>query len=813
MKAGEGVAIGLAGALGWAAGLALQLQQSSLASGTVQRVLAAAGLLALLWSLTRAGRSTLPRALSLVVVGCALLSFAGTSWRAQLRLDDRLPATLEAQDIEVVGTIARLPVESLGGVRFVLAVEAAWLRGKAISLPGRLSLGWFRGPDADALLIGPPEPMRAGQRWQLTVRLRQVHGSANPHGFDFELWMFEQGIGATGHVRSRAALPARKLADDAAHPVERLRQSIRDRIRLQVQDPRLAGVLSALAVGDQAAIERLDWDLFRDTGIAHLMSISGLHVTMLAWLAAGVIAAAWRHSAWLSLRCPAPSAGRWGGLACALGYAVLAGWGVPAQRTVLMLATVVVSRSLGWRWPGWWLLLVAGSVVMVLDPWSVLQPGFWLSFVAVGLLMASGDATLAHRPQGVLGWRQRLQSAAMAGVRTQLVATVALSPLTLVFFQQVSLVSLLANLMAIPLVTLVVAPLALAGVLLPPLWTLAAQGLALLQAALEPLAALPWAVHVAAAVPPWVAALGVLGGSLLVLPWPWRMRALGLPMLWPLLMPAVDRPAQGFFEAVSVDVGQGTAVLVRTRHKLLVYDAGPQYSPEADAGDRVLLPLLRARGESAVDLLMLSHRDTDHVGGAASLMRGMPVRALSSSLPEEHALIARSAVHTRCQAGQRWEWDGVSFEVLHPYAEAYERPQRANALSCVVRVSAAERSLLLTGDVEQAQELALVERQGGRLASRVMTVPHHGSRTSSSAAFIDQVAPQYALVQAAYRSRFGHPAADVLERYAMRGVTVVRSDRCGAWTWPAVGEPWCERVRGARYWHHRADERGTGSAP
>jgi competence protein ComEC len=524
---------------------------------------------------------------------------------------------------------------------------------------------------------------------------------------------------------------------------------------------------------------------------------------MFAWLAGLGVGRLWRRSARLMLAVPAPIAARWGGLLCAAAYALLAGWGVPAQRTVFMIGAVVLLRSLGLRWPTPLVLLVAALGVSVLDPWALLQPGFWLSFAAVGLLIASEPVT----PPAVAAAQTlpaRLRALVAHGLRTQTVATLGLAPLSMLFFQQVSVVGFLANLVAIPLVTLLITPLALLGVLLPPLWQVAGALVASLNAALGVLAAWPGAVWSAAAAPAWGVASGLLGGTLLLLPLPWRLRLLGLPLLLPLLAPAPVRPPEGSFELTAVDVGQGTAVLVRTARHLLVYDTGPQTSPEADAGERVLLPLLRARGEHAVDLLLLSHRDTDHVGGAASLLAGIPVRASSSSLADSHPLRARLPAHRRCDAGQRWAWDGVQFELLHPVAEDHARPLKPNALSCVLRVSAADgRRALLAGDIEADQETALVARAGPALRADVLLVPHHGSKTSSTAGFIDAVAPRWALVQAGYRSRFGHPAAEVQARYTARGVEVLRSDRCGAWTWAsgAAGGT-CQRRAAPRYWHH-----------
>jgi competence protein ComEC len=462
-----------------------------------------------------------------------------------------------------------------------------------------------------------------------------------------------------------------------------------------------------------------------------------------------------------------------------------------------MLAVVAVVQQAGLRWPGPFVLLAAALVVALLDPWALLQPGFWLSFGAVGLLMMG--TTVAPRAEG---WRARLATAVRGGLRTQAVATVGLAPLTLLFFQQVSVVGFVANLLAIPLVTLAITPLALAGALWSPLWSAAAWLLQGLVSVLGPLGALP--VWEAAAAPAWAAAAGLLGGAVLVLRLPWRVRWLGLPLLLPLLAPLPTRPAEGRFELVAVDVGHGTAVLLRTRGHLLVYDAGPRWTPESDAGDRILRPLLRARGERHIDALVLSHRDTDHVGGAASLL-AMPVGWMLSSLEAGHPLRRLPVPQDECRAGRAWVWDGVRFEVLHPVApDAAAKP---NTQSCLLRITDADgRRVLLTGDLEAAQEAALsLGPQAHRLRADVMMVPHHGSRTSSSAVFLDRVGPRLAFVQAAYRSRFGHPAPDVLARYAERGITVVRSDRCGAWTWHGDGPGVCSRETARRYWHHRLD--------
>ncbi len=796
----------LAAGLTWLLGCAIQLQMAALWPAPWAWLLLGLGLL-----LAGAGWRWWGsrRALALLGTGALLLGLSATHLRAEWRLADSLAAELEGQDLVVTGTVDGLPRESPDGTRFLFDTDSATWRGEPVRVPGKLSLGWYRGVDEDMLLGGPGEAIRAGQRWRLTLRLKRPHGLMNPHGFDLELWLWEQGIRGGGYVRAKAGAVGENTAKlverdgNPGHWVDRARQDWRDAINARVTDATAAGVLAALAIGDQSAIERDDWDLFRITGVAHLMSISGLHVTMFAWAAGLLVARLWRTQPRWMLSLPTPTAARWGGLLAAGGYALLAGWGVPAQRTVWMIAAVVLLRQAGLRWPLHAVLLAAAVVVTLLDPWALLQPGFWLSFVAVALLVASEPAR-APLSVPAQGWRARTWAALRAGLRTQLVATAGLAPLSMAFFQQISLVGFAANLVAIPVVTLLITPLALLGVVAPPLWTLAAWCATLLNGYLQMLASAPWAVWQAAVAPPWAVACGLLAGLLVVLPLPWRLRLLALPLVLPLLAPPVLRPEPGEFELVAADVGQGTAVLVRTANHLLVYDTGPQFSRDADAGGRVLVPLLRARGEARVDLLMLSHRDADHVGGAATLLRAMPVSAIRSSLADAHPLRQPQPAHDRCVAGQRWEWDGVRFDVLHPNAADYDREQKSNAMSCVLRVQGARFTALLTGDAEAPQEAAMLARDATALKADLLVAPHHGSRTSSTPAFLDAVAPGTAVFQAGYRSRYGHPAPDVLERYRERGIALVRSDTCGAWTRPAKhGFPGvCVRQSQHRYWHH-----------
>ncbi len=796
------------------------------------------------------------------------------SWRAQQRLADQLAPALEGRDVWVQGRISGLPQPSAQGLRFVLAVHNAVdaATGQPLRLPSQLWLNW---PSAQAQGgaepggAAPPPFLQTGELWRLPLRLRRVHGASNPGGFDAEGWMFEQGLGGVGTVRAQALpAPQRLQAARAWHPGDALgslRQRLRDAVLLQVADPLAAGVLAALAVGDQAAISPQAWAVLRDTGVSHLVSISGLHITLFAWLATGVLRRLWvwlpgawqwalyRHG-W-----PAPLAARWGGLLLALLYALLAGWGVPAQRTVWMLAASTVLLGTGRRWPGWLICLVAGAVVLLADPWAVLQAGFWLSFVAVGLLLLS-DApapSLAQRLQtqaqaqaeelaqavppapeenrrpAPCAWCEALRQ----GLKAQAVASVGLAPLTLLLFNQMSIVGIGVNLLAVPLVTFVITPLALGGMLWAPLWQLAGYLLPWLMRGLQAAAAQPWAVWSVPGLAWPLQALVLLGGAWLVLPLPWRVRCLALPLWWPLLWPPVVRPAPGQFELLAADVGQGSAVLIRTAQHSLLFDAGPAWA-DADAGTQVLLPLLRHLGERELHALVLSHADTDHIGGAPTLLARLPVRQLWASLAPQHPLWRAGVPARPCEAGQQWQWDGVRFAFLHPLpggepaslapnlpgeagsgrsasrstsrsdTRPVDQPARkpavkspTNARSCVLKVTdAAGHAALLTGDIEAAQERALAAQNPSALRAELLLVPHHGSGGSSSAEFLAAVQPEWALVQVGYRSRFGHPHPQTLARYAAQSIKLVRTDECGALWWQA-GQLQCTRKMQQRYWH------------
>ncbi len=718
-----------------------------------------------------------------------MLGFVWAAGFAHLRLAEELPAEIEGRDIELRGVVAGLPQALERGVRFEFDVEDA-----GTGVPPHISLAWYRSRDATDDDASPLIPVRAGERWRFTVRLKRPHGNLNPHGFDYEAWLFERGIRATGYVRPRSAERIDARVWRPGYAVEMLRESIRDRFRAALPDAPYAGILIALAVGDQQSIDAELWQTFARTGITHLMSISGLHVTMFAGLAYMLINWLWRRSARLPLRLPAQQAAAVGGFLAAFIYCLLAGFAVPAQRTLYMLGVVAVVRLWGGEVAASRVLLLALLLVLLVDPWAVLAPGFWLSFGAVALLFHIGSGRLgpAH---WLVEWG-----------RAQWAVTLGMLPALLALFQQFSLVSPLANAVAIPVVSFIITPLALAGTLpfLDPLLSLSHLITTWLMMFIDWLAMLPLAMWQQAAPPAWSVLLALAGGVWLLLPRGFPARWLGLLAFLPLLTAVPVRPAAGTAELAVLDVGQGLAIHVQTATHDLLFDAGPAFSADADSGNRIITPYLRARGVRGLDMLVISHADKDHEGGAASVLAALPVAVLKSSLPFEHALSAQPVPQQPCVDGDSWTWDGVRFDMLHPGAEALSR--KTNDASCVLRVTAGGKAMLLTSDIEAVSEAALLKRHPADLAAAVMTAPHHGSRTSSTPAFIAAVAARDVIFPVGYRNRFGHPKEDVVARYVEAGARLHRTDADGAVRvgLGAAGTSFRhEREERRRYWHAR----------
>ena len=844
------------------------LQQRALLMPEAAALLLGASALCLAIAVSRWRRSDSSRTRSIVrgamaVTAALAIGFAWASWRADQRLADALPRDLEGQDVVVIGTVAVLPAIVEHGVRFEFTVESVETRGangKRLTVPEHLALGWYaprtRADAADAAL----PRIEPGQRWRLTVRMKRPHGAANPFGFDYEYWLLEEGLRATGYVRpgaddegasanastnpsaepgherdteqsatdSRTDTKTRKLADfvwSINHVIERARSRLRDRVFAILADGKplhdnapYAGVIVALIVGDQRAISQSDWIVFNRTGIGHLVSISGLHVSMLAALGAWLAFANWRrHPAWCA-RLAAHKVAALAGTAVALGYCLLAGFGVPAQRTLYMIAVVALALWMHRMSSVSRVLSIALVVVVAIDPWAVMGAGFWLSFAAVASIfyVTAGRFEFAEADDT---WRDRFVRSFRTAVRVQWAVTLALTPLTLLLFYQVSIISPIANAIAIPLVSLVVTPLSLAGAVMPGFigaWLLhAAHGLvALLAMWLAWLSAAPFAVWTGPAPSAWAFVCAMVGVA-------WWLAPRGVPSRWvgafwmlPMFAWPADRPTIGTARLTALDIGQGTSVLIETHATRVLYDTGPQYGARPagnDAGSRIIVPYLRARGIDRLDAMIVSHNDSDHSGGALAILQSLPVDIVRSSLAIESAIVRASPQHRRCNAGQQWMSDGVNFELMHPLPDAYaphdgKAPVKPNAKSCVLRVEAGGHSMLLTADIEKPQEAELVERNRDSLRTDVLLVPHHGSRTSSSDRFLDATNPSIAIVQSGYLNRFGHPRPDVLARYAERTIPVLRNDADGAITVTLAAHGVAierYRERHPRYWYGR----------
>ena len=836
--------------LGLVVGMALLQMQAQLLSLALHLGLLAVALLLMLAALylgwrrqaVPTGARKLLR-LSLFAMAGACFGFAWAGMFAQYYLDDALPQAWEGRDITVVGTIEGLPSRFDGGVRFNFKVETIAPQGQVMPvLPSRLALSWYdqagwrgdaRGEDLPVPIYPPPSAsaapqLKPGERWQLTLRLKRPHGNANPHGFDYEVWLLEQGLRATGSVRPdrQLAYKNERLAAfiwSPANVIAHCRGWLRERILSALPNQPYAAVIVALVVGEQRAISREDRNIFNRTGVGHLVAISGLHIGMVAGLFAALMNFLWRRSfftrAQLPLLLPAPKAALLAALAAAAMYAVLAGFGIPAQRTLYMLLVVGMASWSGRFTPVSYVMALALAVVLLLDPWALLWPGFWLSFGAVAIIMYACAGRIGPIATPVpTGKRKRsvwtrLWHAVRAGALTQYAVTLGLLPLTVLLFGQYSLISPLANALAIPLVTLWVVPLSLLGSVLPaPLsvWVLQAAHASLVWLAqyLSWLSAQPFALWRLPLPSPWIIARAMMGTVLLLAPRGWPARWLGWFCWLPLLLNAPQAPPPGQLQVTALDVGQGMALLLETSQHRLLYDTGPTYGRQADAGSQVIVPYLRARGIDHLDALVLSHSDSDHTGGALSLLREIDVDQVYSSLALDSAIVRATPAHQRCLQGQRWQWDEAVFEMMYPVQALYDSDKwKPNALSCVLKVSLGGRAILLPGDLEAIQEDQLLNGPlATALRADVLLVPHHGSGTSSTLPFLQAVQPRLALFQSGYLNRFNHPAPKIYARYGELGIGRLRNDELGAITVRFdQGQLQFEGYRQshARYWYGR----------
>ncbi len=719
-----------------------------------------------------------------------LFFLVGSIWAivfAMHRLSDRLPESLEGKEIQIAGTIADLPevddrrvrfdfipmdkiyAPRLSGVSVAIPtdeVNATSLSGTGVEipvtnvkqkLPAKLKLSWYY----------PDQPIKAGQKWTFTVKLKRVHGTMNLGGFDYERFLFTEGIGATGYIRPNPK-PVLLGCDSVWNSIAVWRQAIIDELSTNLANSPSLALIKALTIGDGTGIKQGQWDVFRKTGTIHLVVISGSHIGLIAGLVYFLVLKLWAWTGWLKLspqKVAAVSA-----VLVGVFYSGLAGFSVPTQRSVIMLiiamAAIIVQRNnrpLN-------TLAVALFGVLIFDPLAILAVGFWLSFLAVLLIVYAVSGRMS--PIGYF-W---------GIVKLNWFTSVGLSPLLLFFFQQVSVIAPFANMVAVPVISFFVVPLALLAVIVMFISvTLADKLFYLVDFVLQGLwwllaymAELPIATVNHALPSYWALFFSVPGVLLLLAPVGIPVRWLSIVMFLPLAFTEAKKPETGAIKMTLLDVGQGLSAVVQTSNHLMVYDTGVKFSEQSDSGQNVVLPFLRSQGEVKIDKLIISHGDNDHIGGADSIMRGMVTEQVLTSVPQQ----LKDYAPSECMAGQSWQWDEVDFTILSPHQGFASE----NDKSCVLQIQAKNLKVLLTGDIEAATESWLVETYGAALKAEVILAPHHGSKTSSTPGFLQAIKPKYVLIPAGYRNQFGHPHKEVLANYSHINAKWMTSADSGAIT-------------------------------
>jgi competence protein ComEC len=691
-------------------------------------------------------------------IGFIALGAAWTIWRAGLALSARLPVALEGEDIVVAGTVLGLPRAQDEATRFDLFVYTAERDGEPVPVSGTLRLHWYASEKTVVPDIAPCST------WRLHLRLKRPRGLIDPGGFDFERYALAEGITATGYVREdeiNQATGVRRLC------VEGLRQRLSQGIADTLGEGPQSDVLRALAFGDQQAMDEGEWDVARATGIPHLIAISGLHIALFAGFGVLLVRLFWKIAPRLTLRWPAPLIEALASIVSGLAYAAISGLGLPTRRALVMIGMLLAANLVRRARAPVHGLAFAVIVLLVFDPLCVLSAGFWLSFVGVAWLMFC------------LGGRGELRSWWREMGSAQWAASLGLLPLTIWFFGQSSMIGPVANLIAVPAICFFILPVTVCGALLQvavpvigvPLLKAAGMAMQALWWLLERLAGWPGALWYFLEPAAWAFALAMLGATWLLMPRGLPARGLGLVLFLPLLIPNRHELAEGEFEASMLDVGQGLSVVVRTRDHALVYDAGARFPSGFDLGDVAVVPALRAVGITSIDKLIISHGDNDHAGGAAAVLAAFPQAQVSSGEPDRLTIPA-----SQCLAGEAWNWNGVAFRIVHPHEPLSAKD---NDRCCVLEVRTGDSALLLTGDITSSVEGEVIAALGAVAGHTLLQVAHHGSKTSSSDAFIGALKPELALVSSGYRNRFNHPNPAIVARYRAAGVPMLNTTESG----------------------------------
>lgn len=736
-----------------------------------------------------------------------IVGFFWVTLHAKIQLDKNLPNTLQGKVLTITGTVASIPLNKPEGQRFEFDVDKlVFPSSNEWRNPGKIQL-FYKTENAENIKI------KVGDKWQFQVKLKRPRSYANPGSFDIERHFFLNRLVAKGYVLENSE-PELLQSSIFSYPIDRLRTVIRDKMDELLRDRKLKGLIPALVVGIKDGITEKQWEVFRDTGTAHLMAISGLHVGLVSGFVFFMVRLVWGMipNATAIHFLPSPIAASLGAMIGALFYSFLAGFSVPTQRASVMVVLLMIgtlSRRIFSVSRSYFLSL---GLVLLWDPLTTLSPGFWLSFGAVGVIL--------------YGMRGRKETLWGKWGRAQWVTFVGLIPISLVCFQQVSLVSPLANSITIPWVSFLVVPLALLGTvamlihpIIHPVITenisnnvsalflkLAESLLNVLWPVLEMLQKIPKATWMQAEYTTLTICAASISVFLILLPKGLPVRYLGVFYFLPLIYPVTEKLQSKMVKVTVLDVGQGLSTIIRTQNHVLVYDTGPKLHANFDTGDRVVLPFLATQGIRKVDTLLISHGDNDHAGGAESILKKMPVHQIITSEPAifNNNNLQNTLKPIVCRRGTKWIWDEVEFEILHP--ESHQTRKR-NEHSCVLRVRAGKQSVLLTGDIEAKSERDLVlEFEPKKLSSTLMLVPHHGSKTSSTLEFIRAVRPEYAIIPVGFMNAYGHPKKEIVERYKNEKISVLSSIEDGAVTFllkdaDEVSAPIRQRVSYRHYWN------------
>ncbi len=668
----------------------------------------------------------------------------------------RIASEYEGKTLTVTGRVIDIPEKQHQNIRFYFDVDQAHLNGKVIPFQGKVKLGWYQNI---------PDQLQSGSYWQLQVRLKRPSGFVNTGGFDYEKWLFKQAVLATGYVRNSST--NRQLAKAEPWRLDRIRESIKQYIFTQVDHKEAAAVISALSVAVRNEITPEQWEIFKNTGTSHLIAISGLHIGMVAGFAFLPVSLIWMLFPRLYLYVPVKVAALFFGAILATLYALLAGFTIPTQRALIMVLFSVFALLNKRKIPLSSVLFSAIFFVLLIDPLAGLSEGFWLSFFSVSLIFYLLSQSYKTLPYQLL--------------HLQLLLSFGMIPITAAFFGSASLVSPLANFIAIPWVTLLIVPSTLIAIPLfyiaPNLGqyplNLAAWAVEKLFHYLSYLNELPYSIISFTEQPLLLTFAAILGVLILVLPRGVPGRWLGLIFIAPIFLYQPKKPEFGEFKLTVLDVGQGLATVLQTKHHTLIFDTGERYSSTFDIGKIVILPYLQAQNIHYIDKLILSHLDKDHAGGAKSIIDKLSVIQLLSS----QTIKLNQHVASLCVAGKSWQWDGVSFQFLSPspMQDNFDR----NNYSCVLQVKNKYHRLLLLADIEKQAEKWLLKHQATELAADVMLVPHHGSKTSSTQAFLQAVNPQLAIISAGYRNRFHFPHQKIVQRYQELDITLLNTETAG----------------------------------